>query len=158
MLLLPALHWHCINVWGRAKNDLAVNSGGFSGVSGRAASWSHLHENIWIGNGSPGQCTAVSGNARSPGQSTSWSRGVGSNYLFQQQLLLKLSQNNHAITVMPTLLWYLLWWSFEHQHRRVLLGWTPSRDRWQKPAKSFTFLQGLNLACKAHVACLNLQL
>lgn len=49
-----------------------------------------------------------SGNARSPGQSTSWGRGVGSNHLFQQQLWLKLSQNNHVITVMPTLLWYLL--------------------------------------------------
>lgn len=85
----------------------------------------------------------VSGNARRPGESTSWSRGVGSisfssNYYLNYLKIIMQSLSRLCGRVPPL-------WGLEHQHRSVLPGWAPLRDTWQKPAKSFTFLQGLNL-------------
>lgn len=98
MLLLPALHWHCINVWGRARSDLAGNHGGFSRVSDRAAPWSHLHKNTWMWMGVQG------GLGKAPGGAEWWV----ANIFFSSNYYLNLSQNNHSITITLSLLWYLL--------------------------------------------------
>lgn len=63
-------------------------------------------------------------------ESMAGSRGVGSNHLFQQQLLLKFSQNNHATTInhiyssmVPPL------WGVEYERSNALPGWAPSQGQ-----------------------------
>lgn len=89
------------------------------------------------------ECMKASGNIRRHGESMVQSRRVGSNHLFQQQLLLKLAQNIHATTTTLTLLWYLLCGDGSTSEAMSLLAGHSPRGRSQRWTNSFTFLQGL---------------
>lgn len=91
------------------------------------------------------ECVNAGGITKRHGQSMAGSRGVGSNHLFQQQLLLKLSQNNHATTITLTLPWSLLCGVRSMSEAMPFPAGHPPRGRLQRPTDSFTSLRGLNL-------------